>query len=528
MSETESLRVAIIGAGPAGLTAGLELMRRARHRVTVLEALNDVGGLARTVEHRGNRMDIGGHRFFSKSAWVMNWWRQILPLPEHFEGYAPGKDILRNLDEADRLAALTPERSLLARPRLSRIYYLRKFFDYPISLSAATLAKLGPTRVLRIGLSYVRARLFPVSPEKNLADFLTNRFGRELYLTFFKDYTEKVWGVPCESISQEWGAQRIKGLSVAKAMLHAMKKLANRLGAGVEQQNLETSLIERFLYPKYGPGQMWNAVADLFRELGGDLRLEATLDRIELENGRIARVGYRTAAGERHELPADILISSMPIKDLMRAIDPPPPAELLAISDNLSYRDFITVGLLARKLRPTGLARLGYGNNLPPDTWIYIQEPGVKLGRLQVFNNWSPALVADPGSIWLGLEYFAREDDDVWALSESELEALARRELEAIGLVDPDDIADAHVVRAPKAYPAYFGAYERFGELRAYLDGIENLYPIGRNGMHRYNNQDHSMIAARIAVECILSGQADREKLWNVNAEQDYHEEKGA
>jgi protoporphyrinogen oxidase len=528
MSENEILRVAIVGAGPAGLTAGLELKRRSRHNVIVLEALRDVGGLARTVAHRGNRMDIGGHRFFSKSAWVMNWWRQILPLPEFFEGYAPGKDPLQNLDEADRLAAMAPEQSLLARPRLSRIYYLRRFFDYPISLSLATLAKLGPARVLRIGLSYIKARLLPIKPEKNLADFLTNRFGRELYLTFFKDYTEKVWGVACERISQEWGAQRIKGLSIAKAILHALKKLANRLGAGVEQRNLETSLIERFLYPKYGPGQMWNAVADRFRELGGELRLDATLDRIELENGRVARVGYRGSAGERHTLPADIVISSMPIKDLMRALAPSPPEEMLAISDNLSYRDFITVGLLARKLRPTGLARLGYRNNLPPDTWIYIQEPGVKLGRLQVFNNWSPALVADPSLIWLGLEYFAREDDDLWALSETELETLAKTELEAIGLIDPADALDAHVVRAPKAYPAYFGAYERFGELRAYLDSLENLYLIGRNGMHRYNNQDHSMLAARIAVEGILAGRVDREKLWGVNAEQDYHEEKGA
>ncbi|HEX6136448.1 MAG TPA: NAD(P)/FAD-dependent oxidoreductase, partial [Casimicrobiaceae bacterium] len=432
---TSKIPVVIIGAGPAGLTAALELLRRSPdHLPIVVEALDQVGGLARTVRHRGNGLDIGGHRFFSKVDWVMDWWREILPVPDAMRDYRPGADPSDNLDRADALAAAAPQRALLVRPRLSRILYLRKFFDYPISLSARTIANLGALRVARIGASYAKARLMPVRPERNLEDFFVNRFGRRLYETFFRDYTEKVWGVKCTEISPEWGAQRIKGLSISKAIAHALRRAFHRGPGDVAQKGTETSLIEKFLYPKYGPGQMWEVVAEQVRERGALIHLSTTLVALRRNDRRIVAVVCEDAGGAPREIRCDAVISTMPIKDLAAALDPPPPQDVAAVASGLCYRDFITIGVLLARLRPSKYVRRGRANNLFPDTWVYVQEPDVLVGRLQIFNNWSPAMVADAERIWIGLEYFCNEGDALWSRSDDELQRLARRELVALHL----------------------------------------------------------------------------------------------
>ena len=505
-----SKTVLIIGAGPAGLTAALELLRCSQCKVVVFEALDDVGGISRTIEHNGNRMDIGGHRFFSKSDWVMGWWRELMPVAPEKAG--DGTSVVPDAD-----------RHMLIRNRLSRIYFLRKFFDYPISLSLATMTKLGPWRILTIGMSYLRARLFRRIPERNLEDFFINRFGSVLYRIFFKDYTEKVWGVPCREISAEWGAQRIKGLSVTKAIWHALRKLARPPAAGVEQKAVSTSLIERFLYPKHGPGQMWQCVAEEIRRRGGLIHMNQRVLRVHRDGTRITGLDTQGRDGEIRSWNGDWCISTMAIRDLVQAMEPAPPDDVVAVANGLMYRDFITMGVLLRKLQPTRDSRPPL--NLLPDTWIYIQEPDVKIGRLQIFNNWSPALVHDKTTVWMGLEYFCQEGDELWRMSDEEFSRFAIDELARIDLIDPADVMDWKVVRVAKAYPAYFGSYERFPVIRRFVDEFDNLFLVGRNGMHRYNNQDHSMITAKLAVEAILGESSSKAAIWNVNVDDEYHEE---
>lgn len=501
--------VLIIGAGPAGLTAAYELLTRSDdYRVVIVESLDDVGGISRTIEHRGNRMDIGGHRFFSKSDWVMDWWRKHLPVAPQTDGN--GLSVMPQSDA-----------HMLIRPRLSRIYFLRQFFSYPISLSVETLSKLGPVRIVRIGISYLFARILP-RVENNLEDFFVNRFGRVLYRTFFKDYTEKVWGVSCKEISPKWGAQRIKGLSITKAVAHALRKVLGRGEQQISQKKTETSLIERFLYPKYGPGQMWKTVAAEVLQRGGKIHFGQRVIGVEHDGQHIHAVSTQIADGQAQRWDCDFLISSMAIKDLFSSLSPAPPEPARSLAADLRYRDFITLGLLVKKLRPRSdcNARL----NLLPDTWIYIQEPGVKLGRLQIFNNWCPALVRDPNTIWLGLEYFCQEGDALWQMNEADFTRFASEELASIDLIDPADVLDAHLVRVPKAYPAYFGSYDRFSEIQNYADTLTNLFLVGRNGMHRYNNQDHSMLTAKLAAEMIMNGNSDKKAIWSVNVEEEYHE----
>lgn len=518
----------LIGAGPAGLTAGLELLRRTGVKPIVLEKSQEIGGISRTVKYKGNRMDIGGHRFFSKSDRVMNWWLDMMP-PESTEEateYISYQNKQRAISTGGRghVSAATDDRVMLIRNRKSRIYFLRKFFDYPITLSGRTLNNLGPVRTAKIGVSYAMSMANQIRPEKSLEDFLINRFGRQLYLTFFKSYTEKVWGVPCDKISAEWGAQRIKGLSIATALKHIAKK-AMQNKADIQQKNVETSLIEKFLYPKLGPGQLWEYVAEHVREEGGEVLLGWSVDRILTDGDRVTGVEAIHESGDRRVFDADYVFSTMPMKELIRSLNCAVPDEVRQISEGLIYRDFITVGVLLKRLQIEEQSE--QGGKLLRDNWIYIQEPDVLVGRMQIFNNWSPYLVADPeNTVWIGLEYFCYETDVLWKKSDQEMIALATEEMERIGVISNRDVLDAVVVRVPKTYPAYFGSYDRFPILRQFVDGFENLFLVGRNGMHKYNNQDHSMLTAMTAVDNIVEGRTDKSNIWAVNTEQEYHENK--
>ena len=487
-----SKRAIIIGAGPAGLTAGLELLRRSDVQPVILEASDEIGGISRTIKYKGNRMDIGGHRFFSKSDRVMQWWIDLMPpesaddagatqeisyqgrrrviavparLPEEpvLRGTGP---ILHHVDvdddepevDAESVEMMVeapspdPDLVMLIRPRKSRIYYLRKFFDYPITLTATTLQNLGVMRTLKVGVSYMKSQVTQISPEKSLQDFLINRFGRQLYLTFFKSYTEKVWGTPCDEISAEWGAQRIKGLSLTTAVKHFVKKTfggKKKTAGDLAQKGTDTSLIERFMYPKFGPGQLWEHVAELIREKGGEIHMGWKVDRIHCEGARVVSIDAVNAAGERQTFAGDYFFSTMPMRELVQAMDAPVPENVREVSEGLQYRDFITVGLLADRLKvkePDG--------GLLKDTWIYVQEPDVILGRLQIFNNWSPYLVADPTKVWIGLEYFCYDTDELWKMPDEELKKFAIAEVAKIGILNAEDVSDGHVVRVPKTYPA--------------------------------------------------------------------------
>lgn len=520
-------KIIIAGAGPAGLTLAYEVLRETENQefVPVLFELDQqVGGISKTINYKGNRMDIGGHRFFSKSDWVMDWWASHMAYDFTGEAEVSYQKKSRKIDPTDSPLDGLKGRMLL-RDRLSRIYFLRKFFDYPISLSIETLRNLGVIRMFKIGSSYLRARILPIREEKNLEDFLINRFGTTLYHTFFKDYTEKVWGIECEKISAEWGAQRIKGLSIIAAIKHAL--LSRFKSDSFRQKGVETSLIERFLYPQYGPGQMWEIVSEKIQASGGELVLRSKVVdlKVDYQTKSISAVkvlDLETEQSEWHD--CDYFVSTMPVQHLIGMMDEAPSA-IKDVAEGLVYRDFITLGLLLKKLKKSKYTD-GSPSNMLPDNWIYIQEPDVKLGRLQIFNNWSPDLVADSDNVWLGLEYFCNEADELWQMNEENFAAFAIKELSSIGLIEPDDVLDYTLQKVEKTYPAYFGSYDRFGEIRTYLDDFENLFLIGRNGMHRYNNQDHSMLTARYSAQAIISGQVDREKIWGVNVDDDYHEKK--
>ncbi len=526
-SMTQKKRAIIIGAGPAGLTSAFELLGRTDIEVVVLEATQQIGGISQTVNYKGNRMDIGGHRFFSKSARVMDWWLRILPFDRAEEEakeltltYQTKIKTIKTDDLPDK--PLDPDKVMMVRNRLSRIFYGRKFYSYPIRLDFNTIHNLGLIRMGAIGWSYLMAMARPIKPEKSLEDFFINRFGKVLFLTFFKDYTEKVWGVPCKEIKPEWGSQRVKGLSVSKALWHALKSIFPK-ETGIGQKSTETSLIERFLYPKFGPGQLWEEVATQVTDMGGIIRKSCRVVRLQYHDGKIKGLWFRdNESGVEEFSEADYVFSTMPVQDLISGMGTEVPEAVRVIAEGLQYRDFVTLGLLFRRMMVCQ-PDCTDGNRVP-DNWIYIQEADVKVGRIQVFNNWSPYMVNDPDTVWLGLEYFCQEGDDLWNSSDKELIHKGIMELSKIGFCSPDDFIDGTVVRMPKTYPAYFGTYEQFDIIRNFTDSIENLFLLGRNGMHRYNNQDHSMLTAMTAVDLLIEGKTEKVAIWAVNTEEDYHE----
>lgn len=461
--------VLIIGAGPAGLSAAFELAKHGTKSI-VLEGSDVVGGISRTVEYKGYLFDIGGHRFFTKVGLVDRMWREILG------------------------------ESFITRPRMSRIFYKRKYFNYPLEPKNA-LFGLGVGEAILCGLSYFWAQAFPKKPESDFASWVSNRFGRRLFKTFFESYTEKVWGIPCTKIKAEWAAQRIKGLSLFSVVLNALRPKSRE-----PKDKVIKTLIHEFEYPRKGPGMMWNRCRDIVQERGSRIKTNARVEKIFWQPGKVTSV---QANGKLYE--AAHFISTMPIRELLGALDPQPDPEVAAAAQDFNYRDFLTVALIVD------------AKDLFPDNWIYVHEPNVKVGRIQNYKNWSPEMVPDPEKSCLGLEYFCFEGDGLWNMSDAELIALGKKEVAQLGLLREDQVLDGAVVRVPKAYPVYDDTYSRGqATVRKFLsEMVPNLQLAGRNGMHRYNNQDHSMLTAVLAARNILGGKYD---LWEVNVDEEYHE----
>ena len=511
----------IVGAGPAGLTAAMELLRQTDVKPIILEENAFVGGISRTVNNGGDRMDIGGHRFFSKSKEVMDWWKEILPL----QGAPAFDDWVLGKEKEYVSGGPDPEkedRVMLLRDRVSRIFFMRRFFDYPISVKWSTFAGMGLKNTLKVGFGIFKT-MFHKLPETSLENFYINRFGRPLYEMFFEDYTEKVWGVHPSQIGADWGAQRVKGLSVKTLLKDVLSRPFRR--GGVDQKKVETSLIERFIYPKYGPGQLWETVASEVEKKGGKIMLSSKVTGILIADGRVSGVEIQ---GKEGSCPVfcDYLFSSMPVKDLIASIKGCEiPQDVAGVAAGLPYRDFMTVGVLVKKMMISNETRIRTFKDRVPDTWIYIQERDVKVGRLQIFNNWSPYMVKDyEGTMYIGMEYFCDEGDTLWNMGDDEFVEMALSELEKIGVADREDVLKADRIKVKKAYPAYFGTYQSIDKVRCWLDSVPNLFCIGRNGQHRYNNMDHSMLSAMEAVKCVMDNSVSKDGIWNVNTEQEYHE----
>ena len=511
----------VIGAGPAGLTAAYELLKQGREEwdVVVLEETNTFGGISRTVLYNGNRMDMGGHRFFSKVPEVNEWWHRMLA-PQG----APAKDdLILNRKVAlsnDGANPETEDNVMLTRQRVSRILFDNKFYDYPVSLKKETLLNLGFVRTMQVGFSYLGSVIHKL-PEDNLENFYINRFGKKLYSMFFEYYTENLWGRHPSDIDASWGAQRVKGLSIKAVIIDIIEKAFNK-----KNRHVETSLIEEFQYPKYGPGQLWEVAAARIEDLGGKIIKGARVRSFERDDtGKITSAIYETSSGT-HIISGDVFISSMPIKDLVAGL-PFVPNEERRIADGLPYRDYMTLGVLVKKLKLKNETNRKTVGNIVPDCWVYVQDRRVKMGRFQIYNNWSPYMVKDLNhTVWFGLEYFVNEGDDMWCMEEADFAEYAIDEMVRLGLIDSkNDVLDTHLERVKKAYPAYFDTYDEINTLIRYLSGIENLYCVGRNGQHRYNNIDHSMCTSFEAVKNILTGEHSKANIWNVNTEQEYHEE---
>lgn len=515
-------RVIIIGAGPAGLTAGYELLKENNneYEVIILEEENQVGGISKTVRYNGNRMDIGGHRFFSKDENVMDFWKELMPI----QGAPSYDDKKLNREKPLVKDGPDPEKEdkvMLVRDRVSRIYYLKKFFDYPVSLKLETFTNMGLIRTIKAGFSYLKS-IFVKKKETSLENFYINRFGKVLYGMFFEKYTEKLWGRHPSVISADWGSQRVKGLSITAVIKDMFRKIFNP-----KSNKVETSLIEQFWYPKYGPGQLWENLADEIEKNGGKILKQHSVQKINLKENKITSVEC-VCDGKIEVFEGDIFISSMPLKDLVEDMkEEPVPEDIKNIATGLPYRDFMTVGLLLKKLDLKNKTKIKTLGNIVPDCWIYVQEPDVKLGRIQIFNNWSPYMVSNPEkNVWIGLEYFCNEGDEYWNMSDEEFTKFAIKELVSMGIIEESDVLDSHRERVKKAYPAYFDTYSEIDKLIEYLNGFENLYCVGRNGQHRYNNMDHSMVTAMETVKNIKNNITTKDNIWKVNTEKEYHEVK--
>ena len=515
-------KVVIIGAGPAGLTAAYELIKdnNEDYEVIILEETQEIGGISRTVRYNGNRMDIGGHRFFSKDERVMKFWEELMPIQgkNSFDDEKLGRE--KPLVEGGP----DPEKEdtvMLVRTRVSRIYYLKKFFDYPISLKLKTFTNMGLIRTIKAGFSYLKT-IFVKKPEDSLENFYINRFGKVLYSMFFEKYTEKLWGRHPSEISADWGAQRVKGLSISTVLKNAFAIIFKK-----NNRNVETSLIEQFWYPKYGPGQLWELLAEKNEQLGVKLLKNHKVRNVIVENGKATAVVCEVD-GKEERFDCDYVISSMPLRDLVLGIDNEKPSEeVLNIAKGLPYIDFQTVGVLVNKLKLQNKTKMKTLGNIVPDCWIYVQEPEVQMLRLQIFNNWSPYMLKDAeNSIWIGLEYTCQEGDKYWNMSDEEFSKFAIKELASIGIINEEDVLDFHRERVKKAYPAYFDTYEHIDQVVNYINTIPNLYCIGRNGQHRYNNMDHSMATSFETVKNIKEGIDGKDNIWSVNTEKEYHEEK--
>lgn len=521
----------IIGGGPAGLTAAYELLKKGTDiEVTIFEETEEFGGISKTVNYKGNRMDMGGHRFFSKIPEVNEWWDNMLPM----QGAPSSDDRILHRESPVNQGGPDPDkedRVMLTRHRVSRILFDDKFYDYPISLKPETFKNFGFLTTMKVGFSYLGS-VFHKLPENSLENFYINSFGKKLYSMFFEYYTENLWGRHPSEIDASWGAQRTKGLSIFGIIKDFFGKLFK-----VKNRKVNTSLIEQFKYPKLGPGELWDVTADEVIKLGGRIIKKAKVTKIHknaenvitgityVETKRQEDGTYEPIPGTETLIEGDYFISSMPVRDLVGGMNDVPENEA-RIAAGLPYRDYMTLGVLVPNLKLKNKTDIKTMQNIVPDCWVYVQDRKVKLGRFQIYNNWSPYMIKDiEHTVWVGLEYFVNEGDEYWRMSEDEFAALGIEEMVKLGLIDSkDEVIDYHMEKVKKAYPAYFDTYDEMDTLVDYLKKIDNLYCVGRNGQHRYNNIDHSMVTSFETAKAIIAGSKNKDAIWSVNTEQEYHE----